>query len=61
MKKGIKIFIVLVGLGSFLASCQCKTCKRSNDPSLQICRGDGTEQEYNDAVDAAVFVGYECN
>lgn len=61
MKRNLTLILLAVGFTAFLASCQCKTCKRSNDPSVQICKGDGTEDEYNNAIDYYVnFGGYDC-
>lgn len=60
MKKNIRFIILAIGLTGFLASCQCKTCKKTGDPSIQICKGDGTDEEYNNAIDGAVGIGYDC-
>jgi len=61
MKKYSKLIILAVGMVAFLASCQCKTCKRDGDPSVQVCKDGGSEQEYNNSIDNLVAGGYDCN
>lgn len=60
MKKYTKFVLLTLGLVGFLASCQCKTCTKTAEPTYTVCRDQGTEQEYNDQIDYFVFVGYDC-
>jgi len=60
MKKSLKFILIAAGFTAFLASCQCKTCRRAADPSIQVCKGDGTEEEYNNQIDYLVAVNYDC-
>ncbi len=60
MKKYTKFVLLTLGLAGFLASCQCKTCSKAGEPTYTFCKDEGTEEEYNDLVDAWVAGGYEC-
>ncbi len=58
--KYVKFILLTVGVAGFLASCQCKTCTRTAEPTYTVCRDEGTEQEYNDAIDGFVSGGWDC-
>jgi hypothetical protein len=61
MKFSVKLILLAVGFAGFLVSCQCKNCTKTNEPNIQICKGEGTDQEYNDAIDfAQTWQGYTC-
>jgi len=60
MKKFGTMILIAVGFTALLASCQCKTCRKDGEPSYQFCKDGGTEEEYNNQIDAAVFAGFEC-
>jgi hypothetical protein len=61
MKKYIKFLALSVGVVAFLASCQCKTCKKESEISVQVCKGDGSQTDYDNYVSAAQNAGYTCN
>lgn len=60
MKKYGKFILLSIGVIGFLASCQCKTCTKTAEPTYTICKDQGSEDEYDNMVDAAVSGGYEC-
>jgi hypothetical protein len=60
MKKYMNFIFVMGGLMFFLASCQCKTCTKDSEISIQVCKDDVSEQEYNDAVSNLESGGYAC-
>lgn len=59
MKKYLN-YIFLLAFVALLASCDCKTCTKESEVSIQICRGDVSETEYNDAIAAQEANGYTC-
>jgi hypothetical protein len=60
MKKYGKLILLSIGVVAFLASCQCKTCTRTAEPTYTVCKDQGTDQEYNDLIDFYVAAGYDC-
>lgn len=58
--KYVKFILLSIGVTAFLASCQCKTCTKTGEPTYTFCKDEGTDEEYNDYVDFWVAGGYEC-
>ena len=62
MKKYAQIMVVVLGFSAFLASCQCKTCTKSGENDVKVCRDNyETEEDYNDALGIYQLDGYNCN
>ena len=62
MKKYAHIILVAVVLTGFLTACQCKTCTKSGENDVKVCRDNyQTEEDYNDALGVYQLSGYSCN
>lgn len=62
MKGYAHIIILAIGLMSFLTACQCKTCTKSGENDVRVCRDNyETEEDYNDALGIYQLNGYSCN
>jgi hypothetical protein len=60
MKKYGKIILLSIGVVTFLASCQCKTCKREGDPSQTFCKDQGSQSTYDNTIQNYQNAGYTC-
>jgi hypothetical protein len=58
--KYAKFFLLTIGVAGFLASCQCKTCTKTAEPTYTVCKGESSEQDYNDQIDFYVSLNYDC-
>jgi hypothetical protein len=62
MKKYTKIIFLTLGIGLFLASCQCKTCSKSGENDVKVCRDNyQNDDDYNQSLGAYQLNGYTCN
>jgi hypothetical protein len=62
MKAYIKIIILTLGIGTFLASCECKVCKKEGENDVKVCRDNyDTQEDYNQALGWYQLGGFSCN
>lgn len=61
MKKYGKLILLSLGVVAFLASCQCKTCKKTGEISFQYCKDNGSQTDYDYLISTAQNAGYTCN
>ncbi len=61
MKKYGKMILLSIGVVAFLASCQCKTCKRDSEVSITVCKDNATDDEYNQLIGGYQLGGYSCD
>ena len=61
MKKFGTIILLALGFTAFMASCNCKTCSKSGENSVQLCRDNyNSDDDYNSAQGVYQLNGYEC-
>ena len=60
MKKYGKIILLSIGMIAFLASCQCKTCKKTGELSFTFCKDQGSQTTYDNTWTAYQNAGYTC-
>jgi hypothetical protein len=58
--KYVKLILLTFGVGAFLASCQCKTCKKDGELSYTYCKDGGSQQDYDNYVANAQNFGWTC-
>ncbi len=62
MKISLKIFLVVIGMAGFLASCRCKVCTKEGENDVRVCRDNyETEDDYNQALGWYQLGEYSCN
>jgi hypothetical protein len=62
MKKHVHVIVFMLGFAGFLTACQCKTCTKSGENDVRVCRDNyETEEDYNDALGVYQLGGYSCN
>jgi hypothetical protein len=60
--KYAKLAILTLGLGLFLASCKCKTCTKSGENDVKVCRDNySSDEDYNNAIGFYQLDDYSCN
>jgi hypothetical protein len=60
MKAFLKIFILTIGVGGFLTSCDCKTCKKESEISVQVCKDGGSQDEYDNTIQYYEALNFTC-
>ncbi len=60
MKKYIGILICSIGMIGFLSSCECKTCKKDNEPIYTICKDQGSQENYDNTIIFLEAGGFNC-
>jgi len=61
MKKIILSISAIFVIAVSMSSC-CKTCSKTGQNSVQVCRNNyNTEEDYNNAAAYYTLAGYSCN
>jgi hypothetical protein len=60
MKKYAKFILLSMGVVAFMASCQCKTCKKTGELQYTFCKDQGSQVNYDNTVAAYENAGYTC-
>jgi hypothetical protein len=61
MQKYIGVLVLALGMAFMLNSCQCRTCKKSNEPNYTVCKNQGSQQDYDNTIAFLEAGGFQCD
>jgi hypothetical protein len=61
MKKYVKFILLSMGVVAFMASCQCKNCKKDGQLTYNLCKDGGSQQDYDNDVAFLENSGWTCH
>jgi hypothetical protein len=50
-----------MGVVAFMASCQCKNCKKDGQLTYNLCKDGGSQQDYDNDVAFLENSGWTCH
>lgn len=45
---------------TLLCSCECQTCKKTDEPVYTICQDEGTQEDYENTITFLEAGGFNC-